>query len=87
MQNSVPKGVGGMIAVLGSKIEIIGKIINKNRYECYVANDNSFGQIVLSGKIEDLEKMIVDLKTANIKRVLSHPNSTREYLVNTGDTK
>ena len=59
MQNSVPKGVGGMVAVLGSEIEIIKKIIdeNKDKYECFIANDNSVGQIVLSGKIEDLEKL------------------------------
>ncbi|MDB9739271.1 ACP S-malonyltransferase [Candidatus Pelagibacter sp.] len=71
MQSSVPKGVGGMVAVLGSEIEIIENIINKNKdkYECYVANDNSLGQIVLSGKIEDLEKMMVDLKVANIKNI------------------
>jgi [acyl-carrier-protein] S-malonyltransferase len=71
MQNSVPKGVGGMVAVLGSEIEIIENIINENRnkYECYIANDNSLGQIVLSGKIEDLEKMMLDLKTANIKNI------------------
>ena len=71
MQSSLPKGVGGMVAILGSEIEIIEDIINENKdkYECYIANDNSFGQIVLSGKIEDLEKMIVDLKTANIKNI------------------
>ena len=71
MQSSVPKGVGGMVAVLGSKIQIVESIINenKNKYECYVANDNSLGQIVLSGKIEDLEKMMVDLKAANIKNI------------------
>jgi [acyl-carrier-protein] S-malonyltransferase len=71
MQSSVPKGVGGMVAVLGSQIEVIEKIINENktRYECYIANDNSVGQIVLSGNMEDLEKMVVDLKSANIKNV------------------
>ncbi|MDA8533163.1 ACP S-malonyltransferase [Candidatus Pelagibacter bacterium] len=71
MQNSVPKGVGGMVAVLGSEIETIEKIIkdNKNKYECYIANDNSMGQIVLSGKIDDLEKMMGDLKAANIKNI------------------
>ena len=71
MQNSVPKGVGGMIAVLGSEIETIENFIseNKNKYECYIANDNSVGQIVLSGNIEDLEKMMVDLKSANIKNI------------------
>ena len=71
MQNSVPKGVGGMVAVLGSEIETIEKIIkdNKDKYECYIANDNSMGQIVLSGKIDDLEKMMGDLKAANIKNI------------------
>ncbi|MDA8997292.1 ACP S-malonyltransferase [bacterium] len=71
MQSSVPKGVGGMVAVLGSEIEIVESIINENKdkYECYVANDNSLGQIVLSGKIEDLEKMMVNLKAANIKNI------------------
>ena len=71
MQNSVPKGVGGMVAVLGAKIEVIESFINENKakYECYIANDNSIGQIVLSGNIEDLEKMMVDLKSANIKNI------------------
>ena len=71
MQNSVPKGVGGMVAVLGSEIETIENFINenKNKYECFIANDNSVGQIVLSGNIEDLEKMMVDLKSANIKNI------------------
>ena len=71
MQNSVPKGVGGMVAVLGSEIQIIKKIIddNKDKYECFIANDNSVGQIVLSGKIEDLEKIMVDLKASNIKNI------------------
>jgi len=71
MQSSVPKGVGGMVAVLGSEIAVVENIINenKNKYECYIANDNSLGQIVLSGKIEDLEKMMIDLKIANIKNI------------------
>ena len=71
MQSSVPKGIGGMVAVLGSEIKIIENIINENKkkYECYIANDNSVGQIVLSGNIEDLEKMMIDLKLANIKSI------------------
>ena len=71
MQSSVPKGIGGMVAVLGSEIEVIENFINENKskYECYIANDNSVGQIVLSGNIEDLEKMMIDLKSANIKNI------------------
>ena len=71
MQSSVPNGVGGMVAVLGSEIEKIEKIIqeNKSKYECFIANDNSEGQIVLSGNIDDLEKMMIDLKAASIKNI------------------
>ena len=71
MQTSVPKGVGGMVAVLGSEINVIENIIeeNKKRYECFIANDNSVGQIVLSGKIDDLDKMMIDLKSQNIKNM------------------
>jgi len=71
MQNSVPKGVGGMVAVLGSEINLLKKIIdeNKDKYECFIANDNSVGQIVLSGKIDDLEKIMIDLKALNIKNI------------------
>ena len=71
MQSSVPKGEGGMVAVLGSEINIIEKIIeeNKNKYECFIANDNSEGQIVLSGNISDLEKIMIDLKSKSIKNI------------------
>jgi len=71
MQNSVPKGEGGMVAVLGSEIQIIENLINENKdkYECFIANDNSIGQIAVSGSIEALDKMIVDLKSANIKNI------------------
>ena len=71
MQSSVPKGIGGMIAVLGSEIIKIENIIDENRskYECHIANDNSEGQIVLSGNNKDLDKMMTDLKAANIKSI------------------
>ena len=71
MQNSVPEGQGGMIAVLGSKIEKIEKILtaNKEIFKVQIANDNSDGQIVLSGKIEDLEKLILILKENSIKNI------------------
>jgi len=71
MQSSVPKGEGGMVAVLGSKIKIVEKIIedNKDKYECFIANDNSEGQIVVSGKIKELEKLMIDLKVNNIKNI------------------
>tara|TARA_A100001011_G_scaffold328360_1_gene353010 strand:+ start:1 stop:882 length:882 start_codon:yes stop_codon:yes gene_type:complete len=71
MQNAVPKGQGGMVAVLGSKIDVIEKILidNKKLFNAQIANDNSEGQIVLSGRIEDLEKLIIVLKENSIKNI------------------
>ncbi len=71
MQNAVPKGEGGMLAVLGSKVEIIEDLLreNKNNFIVQIANDNSEGQIVLSGRISDIEKLIQVLKSKNVKNI------------------
>ena len=71
MQNAVPKGEGGMLAVLGSNITQIEKILeeNKNDFIVQIANDNSDGQIVLSGKNNDLDKLISILKSNSIKNI------------------
>ena len=71
MQNAVPNGEGGMVATLGSTVEIIESILqeNKNNFSAQIANDNSVGQIVLSGKKIDLEKLINELKLKGIKNV------------------
>ena len=71
MQNSVPKGEGGMVAVLGSTVEVIEKILkdNESKFVAQIANDNSEGQIVLSGKTQDLEKLTEILKNNLIKNI------------------
>ena len=71
MQNSVPKGEGGMVAILGSKIDIVEKILieNEKNFNVEIANDNSEGQIVLSGKTNDLVKLINFLKDKKIKNI------------------
>ena len=71
MQNSVPKGEGGMVAVLGSTVEIIEKILkdNEQNISVQIANDNSEGQIVLSGKTGDLDQLILILKENTIKNI------------------
>jgi [acyl-carrier-protein] S-malonyltransferase len=71
MQNSVPKGEGGMVAVLGTTVDVIEKILNENesKFIAQIANDNSEGQIVLSGKTQDLEKLIEVLKENSIKNI------------------
>mgnify|MGYP001308893575 FL=1 len=71
MQNSIPNGQGGMVAVLGSTVEIIEKILKDNDQEikAQIANDNSVGQVVLSGKTDDLDKLILILKEKSIKNI------------------
>ena len=71
MQNAVPKGEGGMIAILGEEINNIKNILkeNQSKFKCYIANDNSVGQIVVSGKTNCLELFIEMLKKLNIKFV------------------
>ena len=64
MQSAVSEGSGGMVAVLGSEIDKIQNIIklNSDTYECFIANDNSNGQIVVSGKNKDLDILVEELK-------------------------
>ena len=71
MQTAVPKGQGGMVAVLGSEIEKVNEVIdsNKKNFKCYVANDNSIGQVVVSGNINDLSKFSEELKKNKIKNI------------------
>ena len=71
MQNSLPKGHGGMVAVLGSSVDIIEQILieHKENLKVQIANDNSEGQIVLSGKTVDLDKLIKILKDSSIKNI------------------
>ena len=71
MQAAVPKGTGGMVVVLGAEIEEINNLLEEkqNDYKCYIANDNSKGQVVLSGLNSDLDKFINTLKIKKIKNI------------------
>jgi [acyl-carrier-protein] S-malonyltransferase len=71
MQSAVPKGEGGMLAVLGTEINIISDLLKENqkKYECFIANDNSNSQIVLSGRNKDLDLLVEDLKKKAIKNI------------------
>ena len=72
MQNAVPKGKGGMMAVLGETIDSINNIIHTNstKFQCFVANDNSPGQQVLSAFQEDIEKLSRILDEKKIKYLI-----------------
>ena len=71
MQNAVPEGEGGMVAVLGSTIKIIEEILEDNQtsFDVQIANDNSEGQIVLSGKLNILVKLIEIFKSKKIRSI------------------
>jgi len=60
-----------MVAVLGSTVETIEKILKDNEqiFSVQIANDNSEGQIVLSGKTDDLDKLSLILKENAIKNI------------------
>ena len=72
MQNAVPKGKGAMLVILGSTYENVEDILIKNedKFKAQIANDNSEGQIVVSGKINDIEKLSIFLKKKSIKNIL-----------------
>ena len=71
MQNAVKHGEGGMVAILGANISDINEILdtNKKNFTCYIANDNSVGQIVVSGRMENLELLCLELKKKNYKYI------------------
>ena len=72
MQDAVPVGLGSMIAVLGTEIDLIKELIKKNIKEkdiCEIANDNSEGQVILSGKKESVEFFQRILKEKKIKSI------------------
>ena len=66
MQEAVPEGTGSMLAVMGMKIEDLEKIIKQLGSDlgvCEIANDNSEGQIILSGHIKAINEINKTLKT------------------------
>ena len=48
-------------------MDIIDK--KKNEFKCFIANDNSNGQIVLSGTKNNIEKLSAYLNSINIKNI------------------
>ena len=70
MQNSVPEGIGGMIAILATTIKKVESIISSNKNcNVQIANDNSEGQIVVSGKLKDLDTLTEILKSQGIRNI------------------
>ena len=61
MQNAVPLGVGGMAAVLGLSYKDVGALVeacSNGKDICVAANDNSDGQVVLSGSMAAIDRAV-----------------------------
>jgi len=68
MQRAVPVGHGLTAVILGLDIDVVREICAKN--DCDVANDNSPGQVVISGAKEIVEKTMEDAKSAGARRAM-----------------
>ena len=72
MQEAVPVGDGGMLAVLGLEVEDVNKYISQlNTSEvCEIANDNANGQVIVSGNIKSINNLKEILKKNKKKSIL-----------------
>jgi [acyl-carrier-protein] S-malonyltransferase len=79
MQKAVPVGEGAMAALLGPELEQVQKIAKQAADEtkkvCGVANDNSPGQVVVSGAKEAVERAIAIAGEQGVKRSIMLPVS------------
>ena len=72
MQEAVPPGEGSMIAILGMSVQDVENEINllsKNEV-CEIANDNSIGQIVVSGTKKIIDTLHKNLKNKKKKGII-----------------
>jgi [acyl-carrier-protein] S-malonyltransferase len=77
MQKAVPVGVGAMAAILGLEIDAVTAIAKEasTGETVTAANDNSFGQIVVSGHKAAVEKAIALATARGAKRAILLPVS------------
>jgi [acyl-carrier-protein] S-malonyltransferase len=72
MQEAVPSGKGAMLAVLGLKVDEILEQINSISISgtCEIANDNSPGQIVISGDKDSIKILQDNFKKKSIRGII-----------------
>ena len=68
MQSAVPVGAGLTAVILGLDIDVVRDICAKT--DCDVANDNSAGQVVISGAKDVVERAMALAKEAGAKRAM-----------------
>ena len=77
MQQAVPVGKGAMAALIGNNLNKISEIIDKVQDDgvCDIGNDNADGQVVISGDLRAVEKVIELSKKNGVKRAILLPVS------------
>ena len=78
MQEAVPAGVGGMAAVIGMSFKDMSALIDACSDEknlIVAANDNSEGQVVLSGHMQAIDKAVEIASEFGAKRCIKLPVS------------
>lgn len=77
MQKAVPVGVGAMAAILGLELADVQSVAQEasNAEICAAANDNAFGQIVVSGHLGAVEKAVAIAGERGAKRSVMLPVS------------
>ena len=71
MQEAYPEKKSGMVAIIGLDCDKIETRIKKNHSQAEVANDNSPGQVVISGIIENLKKSEEIVIANGAKKIVS----------------
>jgi len=76
MQNAVKIGEGGMAAILGAEINEINKVIIDNNFSTVeISNDNCPGQVVISGKKNEIDNCCIKIKEQLSKKSINLPVS------------
>lgn len=77
MQKAVPVGVGAMAAILGLELDDVQAIAKEaaSKDVCQCANDNSPGQVVVSGHKEAIERAVALATEKGAKRAIILPVS------------
>ena len=73
MQEAAQINVGGMLALIGGSVEQAREIAQKS--ECFIANDNCPGQVVLSGRLANLTQAKIIAEQMGLKRAIPLPVS------------
>ena len=85
MRDAMSVGTGGMVAIIGTKLETIRKLVSEIEQldigHCQIANDNGAGQFVLSGHVTAMQYVVENYRKFGIKKAISLPVSSAFHSV------